>query len=105
MAGAAIRFRAWALYNRARIGRDVVSVVSRMPPRPFLRALADHVGILPAYVDLTGTTRHTDDRARVALLDAMGIDAYSEAGAREYLRAARAERAAALLPAVRVAEA
>jgi 4-alpha-glucanotransferase len=81
-----------------------VRIARRMQPRPFLRALAEQVGILPSYVDLSGRMRHTADRTRVALLHAMGIDARGEAAAREHLQAERARRAAELLPAVRVAD-
>jgi 4-alpha-glucanotransferase len=75
-----------------------------MPSRPFLRALAAHVGILPSYVDQSGRTRYTPDRARVALLAGLGIDARHEAAAREALAAMRAVRAVRVLAPTRVAD-
>ncbi len=53
----------------------------RVADRPKLGALADAIGILPSYRDLTGKERHTSDAARVALLAAMRIDASTEARA------------------------
>ncbi|HVE78692.1 MAG TPA: 4-alpha-glucanotransferase [Gemmatimonadaceae bacterium] len=58
-------------------------------PRPTaLRRLADQIGIVPDYVDQTGKeTRATSDETRVALLDALGLDAATEQGARRELEA------------------
>ena len=39
-----------------------------MSNRPHLRSLADRVGILPAYLDVTNTRRITKDATRIALL-------------------------------------
>jgi 4-alpha-glucanotransferase len=61
--------------------------------RPALRALADRLGILPSYVDLTGIERPTSDHNFEAIAAAMGYDASSEAAARAALeRFERAER-------------
>lgn len=49
-----------------------------MKDRPYLRSLADRLGILPEYFDVTGTLRVTPDEARVAILSAMGFDASTE---------------------------
>jgi 4-alpha-glucanotransferase len=51
-----------------------------------LERLASVVGILPQYIDQTGTeTRFTSDRTRVAILRAMGIEAESAEQAHEEL--------------------
>lgn len=78
--------------------------VDRMP-RQFLRALAEHVGILPSYVDQSGRTRRTSDATRIALLAAMGMEAGREAQARSALEALREQNRAEILPAARVATA
>ncbi len=49
-----------------------------MKDRPYLRSLADRLGILSDYVDVTGTTRVTPDETRVAILSAMRLDASTE---------------------------
>jgi 4-alpha-glucanotransferase len=68
-----------------------------------LRDLADLVGIVPRYVDQTGTeTRATSDETRVAILRAMGIDASTPEAAREALEAMRAREAARVVTPVRV---
>lgn len=68
-----------------------------MSGRPYLRALASRVGILPVYIDQGGVRRETLDTTRVALLAAMGIDGSTEERAARSLgdlRRARAERCA-----------
>src|SRR5262245_50217692 len=73
-------------------------------PRPHLRTLAAHVGILPSYIDQSGRRRDTPDHTRVALLRAMGIPAAaSEAAARDAMGVMRARAAAELIAPVRVA--
>ena len=68
-----------------------------------LQRLSDAVGIVPKYLDQTGTEwRETTDAARVALLGAMGIDASSERAADSALRALRAEQRRELVAPVRV---
>jgi 4-alpha-glucanotransferase len=75
------------------------------PERPALRALADEIGIIPEYLDQTGTeTRETSDETRVAFLAAMGIDAASEAAASAALEALRAEARLRPLAPVRVVQ-
>jgi 4-alpha-glucanotransferase len=70
-----------------------------MQPQTSLQRLAARVGILPEYIDQSGTqTRVTPDETRVAILDAMGIDASTEAAAErslERLETRDAERALA----------
>jgi hypothetical protein len=56
------------------------------------RALADALGIVPKYLDQTGTEwREASTESRVALLAAMGIDASSAAAAESALSAQRNE--------------
>ena len=70
-----------------------------------IRRLADAVGIIPKYLDQTGTEwRETSAETRVALLAAMGIDASSEAAAETALRALRLAERRELIPPVRVVE-
>lgn len=71
-----------------------------------LHRLAGRVGIVPSYVDQTGTeTRVTTDETRVAILRAMGIDASTPAHAEAALEALeRRERGRVLAP-VRVVRA
>ena len=42
--------------------------------RPKLQELADRLGIVPAYVDMTGRRILTRDATREALLSVMGFD-------------------------------
>jgi 4-alpha-glucanotransferase len=70
--------------------------------RSALRALADHAGILAAYIDQTGRKRLTSDRTRQALLAAMGCDAASEVAAGRTLRALRDALKSHVIPSVRV---
>ena len=68
-----------------------------------LRRLSDAVGIIPKYLDQTGTEwREATSESRVALLSAMGIDASSEHAAEAALRALRGEQRRELLAPVRV---
>lgn len=68
-----------------------------------LRRLSDAVGIVPKYLDQTGTEwREATAESRVALLAAMGIDASSEAAAEAALRAIRTDERRQLVAPVRV---
>ncbi len=58
--------------------------------RPNLRALADHYGILPHYIDTAGVRRETTDATYVALLECLGSDASSEEAAARALTALEA---------------
>ena len=67
--------------------------------------LADAVGIVPKYLDQTGTEwRETSPESRVALLAAMGIDASTEAAADAALRKLRTAERHELIPCARVVE-
>src|SRR5439155_24486164 len=67
--------------------------------------LADAIGIVPKYLDQTGTEwRETAAASRIALLAAMGIDASSDAASERALRALRLEERRELLAPVRVVE-
>ena len=68
-----------------------------------LHSLAAVAGILPSYVDQSGTeTRATSDATRVALLRAMGIDASTSAHAEAALRAWEDREQSHLVAPVRV---
>jgi 4-alpha-glucanotransferase len=73
-----------------------------MSQRPHLRALAQHLGILPSYAAASsGEERWTSDATRVGLLATMGLDAATEAAAAEALRAiAERERSRLVEPAL-----
>jgi 4-alpha-glucanotransferase len=62
--------------------------------RPLLGMLAERLGILPSYWDLTGHRRVTSDPTREALLAALRIDASDEEHAAEALATLDAEQAA-----------
>ena len=67
--------------------------------------MADAVGIIPKYLDQTGTEwRETSAESRVALLKAMGFDASTEAAADRALRALRLAERRELIAPVRVVE-
>src|ERR671937_1871646 len=69
-----------------------------------LRELADRLGIIPEYVDQTGTERRvTSDATRRRLLGVMGVDASTDAAARRALGALEARERARLIPPARVA--
>src|SRR5690242_14886583 len=68
-----------------------------------LRRLSDAVGIIPKYLDQTGTEwRETTTESRVALLAAMGIQASTASEADRALRALRAAERRELVAPVRV---
>jgi len=69
-----------------------------------LYELADRVGIVGEYFDVSGTRCITSDDTRRALLRALGIDAETDEAARRALEALSAEETADLLAPVRVAE-
>ena len=70
-----------------------------------LERLADAVGIVPKYLDQTGTEwRETSAESRVALLAAMGIDASTDEAAEAALRALHTEEHRELIAPVRVVE-
>jgi 4-alpha-glucanotransferase len=71
-------------------------------PSP-LHRLAARVGILPEYLDQSGTeVRHTTDETRIAILRAMGLEAGDPDAARATLHAMDGIERAELLPPVRV---
>jgi 4-alpha-glucanotransferase len=71
--------------------------------RPALRALADHVGILPSYLQQNGRdVRETSDATREALLSALGHDASTEAAAAQGLAELERLERARLVPPVQV---
>lgn len=72
--------------------------------RPTLRALADRLGIIPAYVSQTGQTVRTSDEAREALLGVMGFEAPSEDAAAGWLDELDHEDRQLLIDPVRVVE-
>ena len=76
-----------------------------MPPSALAR-LADLVGILPEYLDQSGTeTRVTSDRTRIAILGALGFDAHDERACEAALaRLAEEDRNAPLDPVAVVGE-
>ncbi|HEX2778791.1 MAG TPA: hypothetical protein VHM30_04775, partial [Gemmatimonadaceae bacterium] len=76
---------------------------TRFKPGVALRALADKVGIIPEYRDMTGReTRVTTDEARVALLAAMGIDASTDEKAEAALATLAEEERMRIADSVRV---
>ena len=77
---------------------------ARAPARASaLRQLADRVGIVPEYLDQTGTEkRQASDETRVALLAAMGIEASGDAAARRALEELESRERDRLVAPVRV---
>lgn len=74
-----------------------------MPQSSSLHDLAGVAGIVPSYLDQSGTeTRETSDATRVALLRAMGVDASSSARADDALREWEARERERVLEPVRV---
>lgn len=73
-----------------------------MTDRPFLFALAQRCGILPAYTDLEGVRHVCADDTKMTLLGAMGFSAATEDAARTELDALARQEDEALLPPVRV---
>jgi 4-alpha-glucanotransferase len=70
-----------------------------------LHELADAVGIVPEYLDQTGRElRTTSDDTRRAILDALGIDASTDAAARDALDTLRRAARDELIAPVRVVE-
>jgi 4-alpha-glucanotransferase len=70
-----------------------------------LEQLAEAVGIVPKYLDQTGTEwRTTSEESRAALLAAMGIDASSEHAASAALRAMRTAEKGEMIAPVEVIE-
>jgi 4-alpha-glucanotransferase len=74
-----------------------------MAARPTLTTLANRLGILPRYVDTSGTTRETSDRTYEALVAALGFDGATEAGAARALSALDTAATAQPVPPTRVA--
>ena len=70
--------------------------------RPFLAALARHLGIVASYWDIAGRERITSDATREALLAAMGFDASDEERAARALVRLEREEGERLLAPVRV---
>ncbi len=71
-------------------------------PRPALTRLARRLGVVPRYVDTSGTVRVTSDRTAEALVAALGHDATTETAARRSERRIVGEAAARVLAPTRV---
>ena len=71
-----------------------------MTPRPFLAALADRLGMEPAYTDLEGVRHVCSDAASVTLLAAMGVAAATETESQAALEQLDREEEAQMLPPV-----
>jgi 4-alpha-glucanotransferase len=70
--------------------------------RPVLAKLAERLGIVPRFTDLTGVERPTRDATRVALCSAMGLACASESEAAASCESLDAERRARVIEPVRV---
>jgi len=68
----------------------------------YLRRLAEYVGIMPEYFEVTGERHDTSDDTRRVLLAALGFDAATDDAARQSLERLVDEEAAELIPPVRV---
>lgn len=68
----------------------------------YLRRLAEHVGIVSEYFEVTGERRETSDDTRRALLAALGFDVSSDDAARESLERMSDEASQEMIPPVRV---
>ncbi len=55
--------------------------------RPWLAALAERCGVLPSFIDTAGVRRLASPATQVAIVEALGFDASTEAAARRSLRA------------------
>ena len=73
-----------------------------MNSRSQLRALADHVGILPDYYDICGVRHFTDDDTYVSLLQTLSLGASTEESAERTLADLERVERQRLLPPVRV---
>ncbi len=73
-----------------------------MATRPRLARLAHRLGILPRYVDTSGTTRETPERTYESLVTALGFDGATEDSATRALHALDATATAQPIEATRV---
>lgn len=71
-----------------------------MNHRPWLRALAESVGIVDSYHDVSGREHRLDEAAAIALLGAMGFDAATEEAAADAMKAIEAAAAREIVPPV-----
>ncbi|HEX5580304.1 MAG TPA: 4-alpha-glucanotransferase [Gemmatimonadaceae bacterium] len=93
-----------AAADRAAADRD--AALRDADARPGLRRLADRLGIVPEYVDQSGTERReTSDETRMALLRAMGFPASTEDEAWEALARLERDEARRLVEPTRVVRA
>ncbi|MDQ2669303.1 MAG: hypothetical protein M3Y31_01590, partial [Gemmatimonadota bacterium] len=70
-----------------------------MSERPWAQALAEAVGVMPAYHDVAGREHHLDDSSAVALLSAMGLPGDPDDAARAALEQLRRDAERRVLPA------
>lgn len=69
-----------------------------MSHRPHLHALAEYVGLLPGYHDVSGSWRAIQEETAVQLLAALGLSAEGEAAAKGSLHALESREAGRLIP-------